>query len=87
MRSLLHTCVICKKTAGKPYQTPDPPPLVKYRVDTAHAFKVTGVDFTDVLYVRCSDHKQRVYICLFICAVSRAGCVMYRVSCGHVREN
>ena len=72
IRSLLRTCVVCKKTAGRPYPAPDPPPLVKCRVDTAHPFEVTGVDFTGALYVRCSAGEQKVYVCLFTCAVSRA---------------
>jgi len=72
IRSLLRTCVICKKTAGRPYQTPDPPPLVKCRVNAVHPFEVTEVDFTGALYVCSSDGEQKVYICLFTCAVSRA---------------
>jgi len=72
VRSLLRTCVICKKTAGRPYPTPDPPPLVKCRLNAVHPFEVTGVDFTGALYVRSSDGEQKVYVCLFTCAVSRA---------------
>ena len=41
VRSLLRTCVICKKTAGRPYPTPDPPPLVKCRLNAVHPFEVT----------------------------------------------
>ena len=72
IRSLLRTCVTCKKTAGRPYHTPDPPPLLKCMVNAVHPFEVTGVDFTGALYVRCSDGEQKVYVCLFTCAVSRA---------------
>ena len=72
IRSLLRTCVICRRNAGKPYSTPDPPLLVKCRVNAAHPFEVTGVDFTGALYVRSSDGEQKVYVCLFTCAVSRA---------------
>ncbi|XP_065891652.1 uncharacterized protein [Dysidea avara] len=53
---------------GRPYQTPDPPPLLKCRVNAVHPFEVTGVDFTGALYVRCSDGEQKVYVCLFTCA-------------------
>ena len=72
VRSLLHKCVICKRAAGKPYATPDPPPLVKDRVNASRPFEVTGVDFTGALYVRSNTGEQKVYICLFTCAVSRA---------------
>jgi len=45
---------------------------VKCRVNAVHPFEVTGVDFTGALYVRSSDGEQKVYVCLFTCAVSRA---------------
>jgi len=41
-------------------------------VNAVHPFEVTGVDFTGALYVCSSDGEQKVYICLFTCAVSRA---------------
>ena len=44
IRSLLHTCVICRRHAGRPYPTPDPSPLVKCRVNTVLPFEATGVD-------------------------------------------
>jgi len=45
---------------------------VKCRVNVVHPFEVTGVDLTGVLYIRSSDGEQKVYVCLFTCAVSRA---------------
>jgi len=35
-------------------------------------FEVTGIDFTGALYVRDAKGENKVYICLFTCAVSRA---------------
>ena len=72
IRKLLRHCVICRKTEGKPYQTPDPPPLVKCRVQETQPFEVTGVDFTGALYVRDTGKESKVYVCLFTCAVTRA---------------
>jgi len=72
IRKLLRHCVICRKTEGRPYQVPDPPPLVKCRVQETHPFEVTGVDFTGALYVRDSGKESKVYVCLFTCAVTRA---------------
>ena len=72
IRKLLRHCVICRKTEGKPYQTPDPPPLVKCRVQETQPFEVTGVDFTGTLYVRDIGKEGKVYVCLFTCAVTRA---------------
>ena len=71
VRSLLRKCVTCKKVAGKPYAAPDPPPLVKDQLNASCPFEVTGVDYTGALYVHTNSGEQRVYICLFTCAVSR----------------
>jgi len=72
VRSLLCKCVICKKVAGKPYATPDPLPLIKDWLNSSHLFEVTSVDYTGALYVRSNSIEQKVYICLFNWAVSRA---------------
>jgi len=42
-------CVTCRKTTGKPYAIPDPPPSLTSRVSPADPFAVTGVDFTGTL--------------------------------------
>ena len=61
----------CRKLAGQPYTAPDPPPLVKARVQHSMPFEVTGIDFTGALYVR-GEQEHKVYICLFTCAVTHA---------------
>ena len=40
IRKLLRHCVNCQKIQGKPYQTPDPPPLIKERTQNAHPFEL-----------------------------------------------
>ena len=50
VRSLLRHCVVCQKVVGKPYEAPDPPPLIKDRIQQTEPFNVTGVDFTGALY-------------------------------------
>ena len=55
IKSIIHKCVVCKKSSGKPYTIPDPPPLVKSRVTYTNPFNVTGVDFTRALYVRSTE--------------------------------
>ena len=72
IRKLLRHCVICQKVQGKAYQIPDPPPLIKERIQSAQPFEYTGVDFTGAMYVRDRGHENKVYVCLFTCAVSRA---------------
>ena len=72
VHSILQKCVTCRKTTGKSYAIPDPPPLLKCHVNKTEPFEVTGVDFNGTLYVRNGEMEQKVYICLFTCAVSRA---------------
>ena len=68
----IRQCVICRKCSGAPYKAPDPPPLPKLRVQQSDPFTTTGVDFTGALYVRGIEGENKVYICLFTCAVTRA---------------
>ena len=73
VRSLLRTCVKCTRVIGRPYRTPDPPPLPKFRVEEAPPFSVTGVDFTGALYVKNpTGSEKKCNICLFTCAATRA---------------
>ncbi|XP_065896204.1 uncharacterized protein [Dysidea avara] len=72
IKSQLRRCVICRKHSGKPYQIPDPPPLPQIRTCASVPFTITGIDFTGALYVRSNHTEEKVYICLFTCATSRA---------------
>jgi len=72
VRSVLRTCVTCKKTCGKAYPIPDPPPLPKMPTQFGPPFSITGVDFTGALYVRNRSVEEKAYICLFTCANTRA---------------
>ena len=65
MKMLLHQCTICKRHSGKPYATPDPPPLLKTRT-------LDIPPFTGSLYVRQNSEEMKVYLCLFMCTTSRA---------------
>ena len=47
-------------------------PLQSCRVNETSPFTVTGVDFTGALYVKSGNSENKVYICLFTCAVTRA---------------
>ncbi|XP_053374112.1 uncharacterized protein LOC128546792 [Mercenaria mercenaria] len=73
VKSLLRTCVACRKVSSKPYLTPDPPPLPKCRADDSPPFSVTGVNYSEALHVRTGSSKEtKAYICLFTCASTRA---------------
>ena len=62
VRGILKRCVVCQKVIGRPCQAPDPPPLVKARIQETQPFEVTGVDFTGALYVRDSGKEIKVYV-------------------------
>ena len=72
IKSIIHKSVVCRKSSGKPYTIPDPPPLVQSRVTYTNPFIITGVDFTGALYVRSTEGGRKVYLCLFTCAACRA---------------
>ena len=71
-KKVINHCVTCKKISGSPYNIPDPPPLPKARVTQAEPFTVTGVDFTGALFICEGGVDKKVYICLFMCASTRA---------------
>ena len=63
-------CITCKKISGLSYDIPDSPPLP--RLHQAEPFVVTGVAFTNALYIHEAGVERKVYICLFTCATTRA---------------
>ena len=73
VKKLLRRCTVCRRHGGRPYTAPETTPLPKVRVQDVPPFTITGVDFTGALYVKqdCGE-EQKVYICLFACATSRA---------------
>ena len=71
VKSLLRSCVTCRRIVGRAYSRPDPPPLPSVRTRDARPFEVTGVDFTGALHVK-NTGDNKVYVCLFTCGVTRA---------------
>ena len=69
---MLRHCVTCRKVNGKPYKAPDPPPPPTIRLVDSHPFTVTGVDFAGALYVKTPTAQEKVYMCLFTSANTRA---------------
>ena len=63
---------MCNKLSGGHYRAPDPPPLPKCRLQEIYPFTVTGIDLTGALYIRAPEGEDKVYICLFTCASTRA---------------
>ena len=68
VHSVIDKCIRCKRHAVKRLESA-PAPLPINRVRDAAVFEVTGVDFAGPLYL-CGEEK--VWICLFTCAVYRA---------------
>ena len=47
-------------------------PLQTWRVNQAPPFTYTGVDYTGEILIRGQNGSEKVYVCLFTCAVTRA---------------
>ena len=52
VKTLIDKCLTCRKVSGTAYNAPDLPPLPKSRMQQTQLFEVTGVDYTEALYVR-----------------------------------
>lgn len=71
VRKVLNKCVICRKVMGRAYQTPDAPPLPKFRLDESKPYTATAIDFTGHLLVKMFGKIRKVYVCLFTCCATR----------------
>ena len=74
VKSILRSCVVCKKLEGLPYASPCPPDLPASRVSDDPPFAHTDLDFAGPLYVQESTDRgndTKVYMCLFTCASTR----------------
>ena len=74
VRMILRQCTICRKFEGRPYLTPPPPPLPKFRVTERPPFTSTGVDFAGPFYVKSSGviKNSKAWICLYTCCLVQA---------------
>ncbi|KAL9979037.1 hypothetical protein ACROYT_G016629 [Oculina patagonica] len=77
VKRILRKCVTCRRVEGAPYRPPPTPDLPMERVSLDPPFAHTGLDFIGPLYIhngKSSKEKgsDKVYICLFTCASTRA---------------
>ena len=73
IKSLLFRCVVCCRIQGKMILNPLPPPLPKDSVKWKVPFMTVGVNHTGYFWYRDKYGKRKkVYICLFVCATTRA---------------
>ena len=69
VRQTLRNCLICRHYLTKPFGQ-RMAPLPEDRIKPAPPFTNVGLDFAGPLYLK--DSGDKVYICLFTCAVTRA---------------
>ena len=73
IKNLLLRCVICQRIKGRTLPRPLPPPLPTERVRWAAPFTNVGVDHMGSFTIRdAQGRKTKAYICLFVCATTRA---------------
>ena len=73
VRKVIRRCTVCRRYDRKSFSSPVLPDLPAERISTEPPFSNTGIDFTGPLYVRgTGSAEDKVYICLFTCASSRA---------------
>ena len=76
VRSVIRSCVICRRYEGAFYPAIPSPDLPEIRVSDDPPFTHTGLDFAGPLFFQStsSTHdsvKEKAYICLFTCASTR----------------
>ena len=73
IKYLLLRCVTCRQVKGRTLSQPLPPPLPAERVQWVPPFSHVGVDHMGSYVIRDPQgRKSKVYICLFVCATTRA---------------
>ncbi|XP_068204606.1 uncharacterized protein [Palaemon carinicauda] len=71
-KSVIHHCIICKKTQWRPYRVNIAPPLPEFRVQRKQPFSVTGLDYTGALLTKeKQQNPEKAYIVWFTCPVTR----------------
>ena len=72
VRSVIRSCLVCRRCEGGPYQMPPMSLLPRYRVEESSPFSRTGLDYFGPLYIKTTEGAKKVWVCLFTCMVTRA---------------
>ena len=77
VKKIVGRCIRCNKHEAQAYKVPHYAPLPKFRCEAVLPFVNIGIDFAGPFYVKAnltsrSQAKLKCYICLFVCATSRA---------------
>ena len=67
VKSVIGSCIICKKLKAFPFKYPKPSDYVLERVNFKRPFQYTGVDYTSHVYVRQGEGVKKMYIVIFTC--------------------
>ena len=75
--SIVRSCDTCRRMEDPSYALASPPDLPVERVSEDPPFSHTGVDFAGPLFINDSrvqreQKQEKVYVCLFTCAATRA---------------
>ena len=73
IKQQLKKCLLCQKQKGGAFRQPEEPPLPMFRVTGKKAFSTVGIDYIGPLMIYPHQlSTQKVWLCLFSCALSRA---------------
>ena len=72
VRKVLRSCRVCRRHESGPYRMPLMPPLPAERVSESPPFTYTGVDYFGPLYIKVNRNREKVWVCLYTCLVTRA---------------
>ena len=68
---IVKSCLKCAKARATPYHYPAQPALPKARLMAEKPFKNVGVDYCGPFTVRGEECKEKVWVCIFTCMVTR----------------
>ncbi|XP_069946012.1 uncharacterized protein [Cherax quadricarinatus] len=76
VKRVLKSCTVCRRYDGRTLPYPGPPPLPQERVHSDRPFETVGIDYTGAITLKnpgdVKEGPQKVYVCLFTCATTRA---------------
>ena len=77
INNLINKCIICRRLGNRAFRFPEHPPLNDYRLRCNRPFSTVGLDYIGPFVVRTTEEnkkkgKNKVWIVLFSCLVSRA---------------
>ena len=72
MKGIVKACVICRMIEGHLYASSPAAKLPSKRVSEDPLFSHSGINFAGPLYISSNGQLEKTYMCLFMCAATRA---------------